>query len=81
MLNFQIVRSSIQIYLKRPAVLLGYMQEAKRQPGILFLAYTPFSIEVKKVTGSVMPTGLTAVLSREQLLDLVRFLSELGKIR
>ena len=39
------------------------------------------SIEVKKVTGSVMPTGLTAVLSREQLLDLVRFLSELGKIR
>ena len=38
-------------------------------------------IEVKKVTGSVMPTGLTAVLSREQLLDLVRFLSDLGKIR
>ena len=39
------------------------------------------SIEVKKVTGSVMPAGLTAVLSRVQLLDLVRFLSDLGKIR
>ncbi len=38
-------------------------------------------IEVKQVTGSVMPVGLTAVLSREQLLDLVRFLSDLGKIR
>ena len=39
------------------------------------------SIEAKKVTGSVMPSGLTAVLSREQLLDLLRFLSDLGKIR
>lgn len=38
-------------------------------------------IEVKKVTGSVMPRGLTAVLSRQQQLDLVRYLSDLGKIR
>jgi len=38
-------------------------------------------IEVKTVTGSVMPRGLTAVLSRQQLLDLVRYLSDLGKIR
>ena len=39
------------------------------------------SVEAKKVTGSVLPSGLTAVLSREQLLDLLRFLSDLGKIR
>ena len=38
-------------------------------------------IEVKTVTGSVMPRGLTAVLSRQQQLDLVRYLSDLGKIR
>ena len=39
------------------------------------------NIELTKVTGSVMPRGLTAVLSRQQLLDLVRYLSDLGKIR
>ena len=33
----------------------------------------------KRETGSPMPTGLTALLSRPQLLDLVRYLSELGK--
>ena len=38
-------------------------------------------IEAKTITGSVMPRGLTAVLSRQQLLDLVRYLSDLGKIR
>ena len=32
-------------------------------------------------TGSLMPRGLTAVLSRQQQLDLVRYLSDLGKIR
>jgi putative heme-binding domain-containing protein len=31
--------------------------------------------------GSAMPVGLTAVLSREQLLDLLRYLSELGEIK
>ncbi len=39
------------------------------------------NIELKKVTGSVMPRGLTAVLSRQQQLDLLRYLSDLGKIR
>jgi len=33
----------------------------------------------KRETGSPMPTGLTALLSRSQLLDLIRYLSELGK--
>ena len=33
----------------------------------------------KRETGSPMPTGLTALLSRPQLLDLIRYLSELGK--
>ena len=37
-------------------------------------------IEEKLVSGSPMPTGLTSVLSRPQLLDLVRYLSELGRI-
>jgi len=39
------------------------------------------NIELTRVTGSVMPRGLTAVLSRQQLLDLIRYLSDLGKIR
>ncbi|MCH8922973.1 MAG: HEAT repeat domain-containing protein [Planctomycetes bacterium] len=38
-------------------------------------------IEERRVTGSPMPKGLTAVLSRSQLLDLVQYLSELGKIK
>ena len=38
-------------------------------------------IEAKRVTGSPMPVGLTAVLSRSQLLDLIRYLSELGRIK
>ncbi len=33
----------------------------------------------RRETGSPMPTGLTALLSRPQLLDLVHYLSELGK--
>lgn len=36
-------------------------------------------IEARRVTGSPMPKGLTAVLSRSQLLDLIRYLTELGK--
>ena len=31
--------------------------------------------------GSAMPTGLTAVLTPEQLADLIRYLSDLGKIQ
>ena len=38
-------------------------------------------IEEKRVTGSPMPTGLTALLSRSQLLDLIQYLSELGRIK
>lgn len=36
--------------------------------------------EVRNV-GSPMPTGLTALLSHDQLLDLVQYLSDLGKIK
>ncbi len=38
------------------------------------------SIEAKKEAGSLMPAGLTETLTRPELLDLVRFLSELGKV-
>jgi putative heme-binding domain-containing protein len=38
-------------------------------------------IEETLVVGSAMPTGMTSVLSRPQLLDLIRYLSELGKIK
>ena len=38
-------------------------------------------IEAKRVIGSSMPTGLAAVLSRSQLLDLIRYLLELGRIK
>jgi putative heme-binding domain-containing protein len=38
------------------------------------------SIEEQKPGGSLMPTGLTDSLTRAELGDLVRFLSELGKI-
>ena len=38
-------------------------------------------IEEKRITGSAMPTGLMALLSRSQLLDLIQYLSELGKLQ
>ena len=38
-------------------------------------------IEEKRVTGSAMPAGLMALLSREQLLDLIQYLRELGKLQ
>lgn len=38
------------------------------------------TIEEQKPGGSLMPTGLTESLTRGELVDLVRFLSELGKI-
>ncbi|MBX6313401.1 MAG: HEAT repeat domain-containing protein [Isosphaeraceae bacterium] len=38
------------------------------------------SIEAQKPGGSLMPSGLTDSLTRAELIDLVRFLSELGKV-
>ena len=38
-------------------------------------------IEEKRVTGSAMPAGLMALLSRAQLLDLIQYLRELGKLQ
>ena len=38
------------------------------------------SIEEQKPAGSLMPAGLTEALTRPELIDLVRFLSQLGKI-
>jgi len=41
----------------------------------------PFStIEEQKPAGSLMPAGLTESLTREEQVDLIRFLSELGKV-
>jgi putative heme-binding domain-containing protein len=37
-------------------------------------------IEERTVGGSLMPEGLTDILTRAELVDLVRFLSELGKV-
>jgi putative heme-binding domain-containing protein len=37
-------------------------------------------IDERKIGGSLMPEGLTDTLTRAELVDLVRFLSELGKI-
>jgi putative heme-binding domain-containing protein len=38
------------------------------------------AIEEKAVAGSLMPDGLADTLTRAELIDLVRFLSELGKV-
>src|SRR5262249_45906509 len=38
------------------------------------------SVEEQKPGGSLMPAGLTEPLTRGELADLVRFLSELGKV-
>jgi len=38
------------------------------------------SVDEQKVGGSLMPAGLTDPLTRAELVDLVRFLSELGKV-
>ena len=44
------------------------------------LAIPASTIEEQKPGGSLMPAGLTDTLTRGELADLVRFLSELGKI-
>jgi putative heme-binding domain-containing protein len=44
------------------------------------VAIPTHSIEEQKVVGSLMPAGLTESLTRPELIDLVRFLSQLGKI-
>ncbi len=36
-------------------------------------------IDEQKVGGSLMPAGLTEDMTRQELVDLVRFLSELGQ--
>ena len=38
-------------------------------------------VDQQQTTGSIMPGKLTAVLSESQLLDLIQYLSELGKIK
>ena len=38
-------------------------------------------IAEKRITGSPMPTGLTALLTRPQMLDLIKYLSQLGQIK
>jgi putative heme-binding domain-containing protein len=38
------------------------------------------TIEEQKPAGSLMPAGLTETLTRNELVDLIRFLSELGKV-
>lgn len=38
-------------------------------------------IEETRVTGSAMPAGLMALLSGPQLLDLIQYLRELGKLQ
>ena len=39
------------------------------------------NIEETQSVGSPMPTGLTSVLTQSQLLDLIRYLSELGQLK
>jgi hypothetical protein len=36
-------------------------------------------IDLKQSVGSSMPTGLTALLTRPQMVDLIRYVSDLGK--
>ncbi len=38
------------------------------------------NVDEMRTTGSPMPTGLTALLTRPQMLDLIRYVSEMGKI-
>jgi putative heme-binding domain-containing protein len=46
-----------------------------------FITIKTQHIEETQVTGSPMPAGITELLSRPQLLDLIRYLSELGRIK
>jgi putative heme-binding domain-containing protein len=51
------------------------LRDATRQEIVIPLA----SIKQQKDVGSLMPTGLADTLTHQELLDLIRFLSELGK--
>ena len=84
--------SLVQVITDQGKVHVGYERTTRdsRQAGDLILedlatrqriTIPQRSIEQRRVTGSPMPTGLTSRLSRGQLQDLVRYVSELGRIR
>lgn len=84
--------SLVQVITDEGKVHVGYERTTRdsRQAGDLILedlatrqriTIPQRSIEQRRVTGSAMPTGLTSRLSDAQLLDLVRYLAELGRIR
>ena len=45
------------------------------------ITFDKSQIEEKRMIGSAMPRGLMTLLSHQQLLDLIQYVSELGKIR
>ena len=47
--------------------------------GAITLPFPMPSLDKIKPAGTVMPEGLTAPLSKQQLADLIRYLAELGK--
>ncbi|MBM82457.1 MAG: hypothetical protein CMJ78_17980 [Planctomycetaceae bacterium] len=84
--------SVIQVMTSEGKILNGYHRKTKesQESGDLVLqdiatnkliTIKQADIEQQHSAGSAMPTGLTALLSRDQLLDLISCLSSLGRIK
>ena len=84
--------SVVQVITHQGKIYQGYERNSKknRSSGELLLQKIGSSetVSIKRedidelvTTGSPMPRGLTSVLSRPQLLDLIQYLSDLGKIK
>ncbi|MEK6239495.1 MAG: c-type cytochrome [Planctomycetales bacterium] len=84
--------SVIQVLTAEGKILQGYQRttkDSKRSGDVVLqdvatgrlVVVKKNRIEEQRVTGSPMPTGLTALLSQSQLLDLIQYLSKLGIIQ
>ncbi len=84
--------AALQVFTDDGRILQGYERRTKssRDDGDLMIKElsTGELLSIKRdqideivEAGSAMPTGLTAVLTPEQLADLIRYLSDLGKIQ
>ena len=84
--------AALQVFTDDGRILQGYERRTKssRDDGDLMIKELStgelLSIKQDQIdeiveAGSAMPTGLTAVLTPEQLADLIRYLSDLGKIQ
>jgi putative heme-binding domain-containing protein len=79
----------LQVLTEAGEVLQGYERRAKESPETgdvvmrqlaadVLVTVRKDQVAMRTVVGSAMPSGLTAAMTRQELLDMIRYLSQLG---